>query len=693
MYKKHYIIIFIAFICKTALPQKADSTAISESRTEDIIESLAERYDEETDLSEIAENLENYRHHPINLNKATAAELEKLGLLSDFQIQSLIDYRKEHGNLLSIYELQYVVGYTEETVRQIQPYVSTEPVDKLPLSMENISENGHHSLLMKTQQYIEKSEGYKPVLDSILQQNPNSRFLGSQLRLLTKYRFDLQNRILAGFTLEKDPGEEFFRGSNSSFDFISGHLMFKDLGHFKSLVFGDFQVGFGQGITCWSGMAIYKSRFVMDARRSAPGITPYSSTDENHFLRGVAATVNVLVFDITAFYSHKNIDATISYDSITHKPVAVSYLPVTGLHTIPSELNDKHKLSETYFGGNISINKENYRLGVTATQILYGIPIEKNLKPYNYYTFNGTKAMNAGIDYLVNLRYIKIFSEAALSNPGGKAYTFGISANPVSDASFIASYRHFDPGYFAPYGNAFCENTTNANETGMYFGIEINPLSNLKLGSYADFFRFPWLKYMVNAPSQGYEYLVQADYKISLKSTLTIRYSSKTNDINFTSPDSSPDIVIPAKTDKLRIQLTYKLSYSLEMHDRLELSYYSKENDSNDKGYFVFHDIIWKIPTIPITLSGRYGLFDTDSYDSRIYAYEDDLLYSYSVLAFSGSGYRTYLMVKYSLKKHLEFWLRYGLTAYNDRNEIGDGLNKVMGNKKSDIRFQTIINF
>ena len=52
-----------------------------------------------------------------------------------------------------------------------------------------------------------------------------------------------------GFTMEKDAGEEFFKGKQSTgFDFYSAHCYIRNLGILKSLAIGDYHVSFGQGL-------------------------------------------------------------------------------------------------------------------------------------------------------------------------------------------------------------------------------------------------------------------------------------------------------------------------------------------------------------------------------------------------------------------------------------------------------------
>ena len=99
--------------------------------------------------------------------------------------------------------------------------------------------------------------------------------------------------------MEKDPGEEFFTGSKKQgFDFYSGHFFMKNFGVLKALAVGDYQAQFGQGLTFWSGLAFGKSADAIGIKRNAVGLRPYTSVDENRFLRGVATTVGFKNFEI-----------------------------------------------------------------------------------------------------------------------------------------------------------------------------------------------------------------------------------------------------------------------------------------------------------------------------------------------------------------------------------------------------------
>ncbi len=95
----------------------------------------------------------------------------------------------------------------------------------------------------------------------------------------------------------------------------------------------------------------------------------------------------------------------------------------------------------------------------------------------------------------------------------------------------------------------------------------------------------------------------------------------------------------------------------------------------------------------PFSGNIRLQYFETDDYNSRIYAYENDVLFSYSIPAFFDKGYRYYININYDFKKKLSFWLRWTQTIYHDQTSIGSGLDEIPGNHKSEIKLQAAWSF
>jgi hypothetical protein len=88
-----------------------------------------------------------------------------------------------------------------------------------------------------------------------------------------------------------------------------------------------------------------------------------------------------------------------------------------------------------------------------------------------------------------------------------------------------------------------------------------------------------------------------------------------------------------------------------------------------------------------------YAIFDTDNYDTRIYAFENDVLYGYSSPAYYYKGSRINCVVKYRISRSIDVWVKYGQTFYSNKNVVSSGLTQINGNSKSEVKLQVRFKF
>ena len=87
----------------------------------------------------------------------------------------------------------------------------------------------------------------------------------------------------------------------------------------------------------------------------------------------------------------------------------------------------------------------------------------------------------------------------------------------------------------------------------------------------------------------------------------------------------------------------------------------------------------------------RLTHFDTDDYYSRIYTWEPDVLYAFSIPAFTGRGLRFLFNMAYRPTSKIQFWFRLGNTFMPNVEKIGSGYNAVTGKNLTGIKFQARI--
>lgn len=666
-----WIVLFVA-ISFASQAQETDPQRIIES----ILESHLDNIDEQTDVALILEDLEGFLEKPININATTAVELSRLYILNDVQISKLIEYLANYGPAYSIFELKTIDGFTPDLLQKMEPLIWFGPREEAKKFRDSF-QYGKNQLLLRTLGTVQKAQGYQ------LREDGSTPYEGNQYRYYTRYRYEARDKFSAGFTAEKDPGESFFSGSNKQgFDFYSAHVSMNINSTIENISVGDFLVRAGQGLVLWQGYTSGKSENVMQISKTNQGIRPSTAVEENLFFRGVATTLSFGKAKLSFFYSQKNDDGNIAGNDSTG--YFITSLQTSGYHRTINEIEDKNAVRNTNYGGLFSWNFSNLKIGATLVRQQLNLPLIPASQLYNQYRFSGTENLTGGIDYFFNKGKYQLFGEGALSKSKGMAFVQGAIINLNDQLSFSALLRHFDKNYQSLWANTFSEGSNINNESGLYFGVKVLPVKFVTLSAYSDYYRSEWINYSTAAPSTGWDALAQADFVLSPNTEFYLRFKNEEKEGKFIQNERY--VNLPEKTQKLRLHFYHKYTEKIILKTRIEHVFYNGLEKEN--GLMIFQDIQFKPLKIPVNISARIAWFNTDSYNSRIYAYENDLLYTFSIPAFYGNGFRTYLNLNYKIAKNLDCWFKIGNTLWNDRDVISSGYNEIQGNNKTELKFQ-----
>lgn len=679
---------------------------------------VSENQDE--DLTTYFDELYAFFDKPINLNRTSEDELKRLGLLNDFQINNLLEHIAKNGRLITIYEIQAIEGFDLETIYNILPFIKvSDNFDSPNITFKEMMKNGGHEVFIRDSRTLEDAKGFSDIDDSTLAASPNSRYLGSRDQVYFKYRFKYGNNVSWGIVGEKDRGEEFFKGTQKSgFDFYSAHLFLQNFGKVKELALGDYQVQIGQGLTFWTGRRTLFSAYTLDVKRNAKTLKPYTSAMEFGFLRGGAANVKLGKFEVLGFFSRKNIDGSVSLNTDVTSELGVDELTfssfvVGGYHRTSSEIEKRKTIGETIFGSQVAYKLQRLQLGVSAVQMMWTGNFQKDLQTYNQFEFTGNKNLNIGANYNYVIRNFNFFGEVARSSSGGTAIISGslITLDPRLTMAVI--YRNYSRDFHIMsnlnYGNGIGSGYRTSNERGLYIGLEAKPTHNLIFNAYFDQYKYPWLTSSITAPSSGNQYLLQGTYKPNKKfeSYIRFRQKNRATNGNITLTDGSSngitqdyvfntvgiDPVVDAISQQYRWQLSYKVSDAVTLKSRVEYSRYLQEEQDAENGMMAYQDIIYTPMSKPYQITMRYQLFDTDGYNTGISVFENTVLYAYSLSRVYGRGSRAYLLVRYRIRRNIDFWIRIAQTYYTDRNIVGSGLDEINGRTKTDLQTQLRIKF
>jgi hypothetical protein len=661
---------------------------------ENRIESFAEQFGEEEsfDYSELLDDIVAYKYTKMNLNMPDYQQLMTVFGLTDYQIYHLQRYLRLYGALYSLYELHLIDGMDRETIDRLLPCVEIRPVEEhQKLSFKKVFKYGKHTIRMRYGQTLEAQQGYSAASEELLAKNPNARYLGKPQNYLLNYNFKYSRNIRFGITAQQDAGEPFFKGKNKQgFDFYSYHLFVRDIWQIKALALGDYQVSFGQGLAMNMNFASPKPDNGIAIFRNPSGLRPYGSANEYNYLRGIAATIDCKIVDVTLFYSYKKIDAKL--DTSSHEDISIETLQLLGYHRTAGEMAQKNTAVQQIAGIHLDYSMHIARIGATLFYTHFDTPLNRNLSFYNMYEFNEQENINAAIDYRVLVGKTSFFGEVAMSKNAALATINGIVFHIVPRFSLSVLHRYYAHNYQSIYSNAFGESSRNANEQGFFAGCQIILPKKFILNASIDYFRFDWLKYRIDAPSDGYEGLIKLSFRLNRRFSAYFNIKYKSTAINYSTYYYNE--ITQKCRQSYRLHVVYTPFYQITLKSRLEIiNYKAAQTSGFHQGYLLYQDIKWSLQRLPLTLSVRFALFDTYSYDERVYSYEEDVLYAFTVPVFYSKGSRIYLLGKVSINNHIDFWLKIAQTFYRNRGGLGSGLTYISGNTRTDINLQLLFTF
>ena len=690
-------LLLLVFVTSWCFAQNKQNNSVQEAEvsnsTQFLIENIVADNDAEGfDFDTQFEYLEAFQKNPLDLNQANEQQLTDFGLLTAIQIQALLLYRERFGQIFSLYELQGVPTFDLRTILRLSPYVQVEKSKALEkLDFKRMFKWGRHQIFARYQRILETQKGLRPLQPG----ETGTRYLGSADKLYLRYKMSYKDRMSLGLTMEKDAGEEFFTGSNQQgFDYYSGHFYLKQVSkNIHSIALGDFQVYFGQGLTIWGGFGTRKGAQVLNVKRMSLPIRPYSSVNEALFLRGAAANFQFLPennLELTVFGSYRTRDANLksAIDSLVEDlDVEISSLQEIGFHRTASEIEDENAIGMVTSGASLRYKGKFWHVAGNFVHNYLSNPLVRdNTSLYQKYQFSGNQTVNASLDYSFRYRNLQFFGETAINEKGGLATINSILADLDPRVSFALVHRYYAPQYYTLNGNAFGESSDASNESGLYFGLETRLGKGVKFSTYFDFFQFPWLRFQTDAPSRGYEIFGKLDYAPNYYLSTYLQYRFEQKDRNLSGNTTNIDQLIKHNRHNLRVHLAYDVSSQFSIRSRIEFSFY--QNQSFNKGFVIYQDLIFKPKKIPLKIQTRLAFFDTDNYDTRIYAFENDVLYAFSVLPYYGQGLRYYFNVSYKINRNFSLWLRFSQTYFTDRSVISSGLNEIDAATRSEIKVQ-----
>ena len=580
----------------------------------------------ETDYEQLQSDLYAFHDSPIDLNATSDEELSQLYFLSPRQIDDILAYADRHP-FQSLYELRLIPSLADYEIRDLLPFVTIHP---------SLNTGGASQSVMYPKEVFAHAK--HEVLTRVDARNIEG-YTGDPMYVQARYRFDFRRRVLFGAQLRRPAG-----GGARDLQY-GAFLQLKDISpHLHTVVAGNFQASFGQGLVLAPVFHTGKSMYVQSVGQTVPGLRYYSSVDGGG-LHGAGTTVR------HAFNAHTRLDASVLYSM--------------------KRANDStwHHL----VGANLTLCHRQLQLQLTAIENIWSDSIRPYRDAaYNSHYFRGSNQAVLGLSARYNHGWFDAFAELAtaqnsqfstlnsqfstlnsqFSTPHwGIALIAGSRFYPVSGVTLIALYRYYSPYFDNALGYAFSETSRLGDENGGYLGFDITRLSRWRFSGYADLFYFSGPKYGIPTyPTLGYDAMAEAQY-IRQDWRINARLRARKKD---TSAYSA------------RVQFLWQhaaLSLRTTAEANITPPELSSLNSQLTYGYTVYQDLSYDFP-VPLSLKARLQFFDAREWANRIYAYEHDVLYAFSIPAVYGLGGRAYLCLKWQIIPQLALYLRVSETVY-----------------------------
>lgn len=640
---------------------------------EDVLQDRSESVDE-FDFNTLFDPVSRSRKRKLNLNDASEEDLQASGLLTNVQISHFLAYRDLAGPLLAIYELQAIPGFELDDIRTLLPHVTVaSEFDDLHLPLRELITKGRNDIFFRWRRQPEAKKGA-------------SSFEGDPNQVYFRFRHSFEGKFSVGFTGEKDQGEAFFGGSNPhGFDFNSAHLFFRDYNRrIRALALGDFSVSLGQGLILNNGFGYGKGPSSMSIKRGGRSLSPFTSVNEASFFRGAGATIAFgKGWESTLFLSSRRRDANLSGDT------TLSSLLLAGLHRTESEIVNERAFRLSTGGGSLKKQFSKGHISLNAVADRLDKPLIRKAQNYNLFYFSGDRLLNVSADYAWRLRNLHFFGETGFSSNGAPGTVNGLMAGLDRKVDVSLLIRHYSPRFQTLHGTPFAETSGANNESGFYLGLEVRPFRGMRINGFFDTWTHPWLRFQTDLPSLGHEWLLRLTLfkKRSWEAYWQIRGETKERNTLF--PEGKTNQLGAQSLFFSRLHFSYRIGKSVEWRTRLETGRFHTEGAPLPQtGMLFYQDFLFKPVGFPLSFTTRFGLFDTDGYDVRFYAYENGLLYNFAIPAYYDRGARFYLNVRYKGIRNLTIETRYATSFFPGNQEIGTGPDATIGDTRTDLGAQ-----
>ena len=570
--------------------------------------------------------LENLYQHPLNLNIATRQQLLELSLLSASQVDSLLAYRSRLRAFSSPSDLMMVHGLEAQQLKWLSLFVEAGDTLQSPSDFRHQWISTRHSLEYRAQLPLPSSPFFGG--NSQHPVDEKHRFLGLPWSNTLRYRVQSHQSWRAGLILDHDIGEPLAAYRNVPFDHASFFVEKYNLKKQRQLILGDYHAQFAQGLLIGHRFGTFVQPYFLSLPRHLTRITPNTSTDEAHYLRGAAWQQQQGRWQWTAFASYRTLDASFQDGE-------VKSVYSNGLHRSRLELSHRATLGHFLFGAHGAWKNVQTEWGIGFLGNHFSRPFpSRPTKRGVPAPMVGSDALGVSVDFAHYARHWSVQGEGTVNLSGGTAFATFLRYQLSSSDILLFQLRHLSGRNIAPMARTFQRGTKVQNEMGALLGYETSRWRKLHWQSFVHVYHHPLPTWRAAAPSSGVAaqtLITYVPYR-AVQWSLRYRLTSQQQTI----PRHAPWLQWVAR-QSLRLSVR-RTSGAWMCQTSLDVAM-NKQQLGGKQQYGAMASLRLRYaPSSPWEVSGALNLFSTDSFDTRLYTYQPQLPGTGAFPVFYGTG-------------------------------------------------------
>lgn len=617
---------------------------------------------ENTDMQRMAGIVEAVQEKP-DVNLVRFESVRDLPCLNPNQAEAFIAHRMRYGPILCAEELAVIPGFDSSIIDCMTQYLQFPVRFTMP---DEISGEFIEHLSLELTGSVRRKTVVGEYISRPMQTNGDAYQSSLRIRMSDK------SGLKAGINLEKDAYESWWNRSGP--DHCGWFVQYALPKGKIRLIAGDYSADIGQGLLFGKNAFGAAGGNVTGLIRVGSGLRAHSSMSESGYMKGVGFNYRNDKYDLTAFGSVQKTDGRItqSEDSTDLYFKEES----SGYHRTMTESAYAGTGRSSVIGGRFGYTRRNLTTGVNLCRLHHELPGPLTDEPYARFIPREKETIAVSADFRNTGKRTLVFGETAMDNKGAVIHCSGLLLHPDRNVSVGLLLRHRDRDFGFPFSNPVGYATTEAGESGMLTLFNIRMNDRLSVQLYHDRYSLSWLGYHENSLARGGSEAVRI-LVTKGKATEGLLQFRLVHSTEGTDPVDGMAGTEQESDFQFRAQIIHRPVFGAQYKTRIE----TKSNLRTPKGIpsiLVFHEIRYRLQSVPLTVLFRLSLYRTNGYANAIYSQESMPLYQFGSTLHYGTGWRNFLMVHMDITRKLDIWMRLAHTRVFDR-VLNDDFSGVKG--------------